>query len=282
MHAGILTLLMNEQIVMCLLVTRAPSSNLATSCMEELVSVESLFTLAARHCQAAANTLVRLSHLVLCYQTVTGSYYIMKESIKKLRIKGKEALDQSQSSDPSSLSPAELDRLGGKTHLISGGPCLSYDDASSSTTASSNSSSPSSSSLAESGPMPTDFIMNVDNLHSRIVQDMKAFEGFDMSMYNYNENNPFSRYLFDAPPPALLDPQTMTQDAGIYGVDLFPFMAERLMQQQYTYQQDIQPQPQPQNMGEQPMHSIETQNTSSPGPTVLDTTWQTFVEQLGF
>lgn len=281
MHAGILTLLMIEQIVMCLLVTRAPSSNLAASCMEELVSVESLFTLAARHCQAAANTLVRLSHLIVCYQIVSSSYYNIKESIRKLRIKGKEALDQSQSSDPSSLSPAELDRLGGKTHLISGGPCLSYDDASS-TTASSDPSSPSDSSPAESGPMPTDFIMNVDNLHSRIVQDMKAFEGFDMSMYNYNEDNPFSRHLFDAPPPALLDPQTMTQDAGIYGVDLFPFMAERLMQQQYTYQQDIQPRPQLQNNGEQPIPLITTQNTSLPGPTMLDTTWQTFVEQLGF
>lgn len=55
----------DEQIVMCLMVTRAPSSNLATSCMEELVTVEGLFTAASPSCRAAANLLVRLSWV--CY-----------------------------------------------------------------------------------------------------------------------------------------------------------------------------------------------------------------------
>lgn len=122
--------------------------------------------------------------------------------------------------------------------------------------------------------MPTDFIM-MDNLHPRIVQDMKAFE-FEMSMpaYNLSQQTPYSGSLFDAPP--VLDPQAMTQDAGIYGVDLFPFMAERLMQQQY--QQQMQ---QPQHGGEQPVVPIE--GAFSPNPAAaLDATWQSFVEQLGF
>ncbi|KZP04663.1 hypothetical protein FIBSPDRAFT_1054535 [Athelia psychrophila] len=237
---------LSAAIVMCLMVTRAPSSNLATSCMEELVTVEGLFTAASPSCRAAANLL---------------------ESIKRLRIKGQEALDQSHSSDPL-LTPAELDRLGGKTYYISGGSCIAPDSASPATT------SDSDASLEEPGPMPTDFIM-MDNLHPRIVQDMKAFE-FEMSMptYNLSQQTPYSGSLFDAPP--VLDPQAMTQDAGIYGVDLFPFMAERLMQQQY--QQQMQ---QPQHGGEQPAAPIE--GAFSPNPAAaLDATWQSFVEQLGF
>jgi hypothetical protein len=44
---------------MCLLVTRAPNSSLATSSLEELDTVERLFTLAASNCRAASNNLVR-------------------------------------------------------------------------------------------------------------------------------------------------------------------------------------------------------------------------------
>ena len=43
---------------MCLLVTRAPSSSLAGSCLEELVSAERLFEAAAADSKPASNNLV--------------------------------------------------------------------------------------------------------------------------------------------------------------------------------------------------------------------------------
>lgn len=51
------------QIVMCLLVTKAPTSNLATSCLEELDTVEGLFELAAIDSRPASNSLVSMEKI---------------------------------------------------------------------------------------------------------------------------------------------------------------------------------------------------------------------------
>lgn len=166
---------------------------------------------------------------------------IIQESIQKLRTKGREALDQSQSSDPTALTPAELDRLGGKTHLISEELCTSM----SSPSTSSNLSLPS-----DGGPEP----MNMDNLHPRIVQDMKAFDIFDMSTYNSQTRG--GEFLFDLPSDAQAMAGVQYQDSSIYG-DVFSMMTET---RQPTF----------------------LTNGFSPGPPVLDATWQSFVEQLGF
>jgi hypothetical protein len=104
----------------------------------------------------------------------------------------------------------------------------------------------------------------MDNLHPRIVQDMKAFDGFEFP--NNTNQTQGGEFLFDFPPEPELSytramPDMQYQDASIYGGDL-------------VYQQPV---------------SGYLQNSQrpaaygfSPGPPVLDATWQSFVEQLGF
>lgn len=101
----------------------------------------------------------------------------------------------------------------------------------------------------------------MDNLHPRIVQDMKAFDNYDIS--DYNAQLQPGEFLYDLPPNTY--PQAMAdiqyQDASIYGNDLFV---------------------QPPMSGYQQNGLAPATNGLSPGPPVLDTTWQSFVEQLGF
>ncbi|OBZ79070.1 putative transcriptional regulatory protein C1F7.11c [Grifola frondosa] len=85
-------------IVMCLLVTRAPSSNLAQSSLAELDKLCVLFEEAANTCQIARNNL---------------------DVVRKLRRQGHEAMDKTHAQGDSAMTPSELDRLGGRTHLIS-------------------------------------------------------------------------------------------------------------------------------------------------------------------
>lgn len=88
---------------------------------------------------------------------------------------------------------------------------------------------------------------------------MKVFDGFDMSSFNHQTH--FGEFLFDFPPEPPTFPQAMLdvqyQDASIFGSDLF----------------NLQPTSGTQQMGT---------SGFSPGPPVLDATWQSFVEQLGF
>jgi len=93
---------------------------------------------------------------------------------------------------------------------------------------------------------------------------MKAFDGFDFS--NYSSQTQSGEFLFDFPPePSSSYPQVMPdiqyQDASIYGGDL-------------VYQQPVSGYLQ--NSQRPAAHGF------SPGPPVLDATWQNFVEQLGF
>jgi hypothetical protein len=152
--------------------------------------------------------------------------------------------------------------MNGKTHLISEEACPSPHSHSSS----SQPSPPSDSSSGGTRATPFVFdgeIMSMDNIHPRIVQDMKAFDGFDMSSFNHQTT--IDEFLFDFPPEPTAFPQVMPdiqyQDASIYGGDLF------------------NPLP---TGGTQQMILPPTTTGFSPGPAVLDATWQSFVEQLGF
>jgi hypothetical protein len=199
---------------------------------------------------------------------------ILQESIKKLRLKGHEAVHQRQGPGPT-LTPAELDHMNGKTHLIAEELSPSPPPFS---TSSSNPSPPSDTSsggtnttttMTTTTTTTTPFVFdsdftNMDNIHPRIIQDMRAFDGFDMASYNLRHEH--GEFLFDLPPESSAFPQAMTdieyQDTSIYGGDLFG------QQQRGGGFQQIKPPPDP--------------NVFSPGPPVLDATWQSFVEQLGF
>jgi len=212
---------LSAAIVMCILVTRAPTSKMTKSSLEELDAVADLFQEAAPSCRFANNIL---------------------DSILNLRRKAHEAVSETQNSlDTNTFSPAELDRLGGKTHLIS-----KLDPSGNITTSTAIDSSPPCASHNPAGPCEI-----TEHMHPTIAQDMRSF---DLSENTY----------FDFPADAFTgaeQPQSMT---GI----------------QYTESMFNAPQPMGSYNFQAGYHSPSMGfNTAPP---MLDATWQSFVEQLGF
>jgi len=214
---------LSAAIVMCLLVTRAPTSNLATSSLAELDRVTETFITAAHKCRAASKNL---------------------PSIQKLCRKAHEAIDQSQSLEPS-MTPAELDRLIGKTHLIS------------STTASTPPETFSPMSSSSMPPLPEHVRWlrgsetTTEYIHPTIMQDMKTFEDLGMQYI------PDFDHIFDFPTASDM-PDIQLHDSNLYTQEPF---------------------------NSQPLGNFQMAPPAAgycPGPPVLDATWQSFVEQLGF
>ncbi|KIJ13816.1 hypothetical protein PAXINDRAFT_170130 [Paxillus involutus ATCC 200175] len=145
-------------IVMCMIVTRAPTSSMAVSSLHELDVVYDVF-------QKAAPT--------------TKIATVLLDPITKIWRKGHEAVDHPNAEGV--LSRAELDRLGGgSTRLISkNSPSPSHTSSSPSSEADPYvgqngiriSSPPSSSSVFELS----------SSIHPRIMQDMRSFNGFEPS-----------------------------------------------------------------------------------------------------
>ena len=102
-----------------------------------------------------------------------------------------------------SLTPAELDRLGGKTHLIA------QQESNTTDRPPSNKPSPSSSDMDTTTTPHPHFTfdsniewMYMENLHPRIIQDMKAFNNVD------DDNDGYARrveleFLYVSPPLSL-------------------------------------------------------------------------------
>lgn len=212
---------LSAAIVMCILVTRAPNSKMTKPSLEELDLVAHLFEEAAPSCRAAANTL---------------------DTVLMLRNKAHEAVGQAPSPESCDLSPDELDRLGGKTHLISSidsdTPTVAYTPP---PTAHRQPSPPSSTSL------PT-----TNNVHPVIAEDMR-----NLNIGGFHLN------LFDNPAEVLPTEVSFTGDS-------FGFFAQQSPLGEFNGSPAMQPQPQ---------HSAFGFAAAAP---MLDATWQSFVEQLGF
>ncbi|KIY50011.1 hypothetical protein FISHEDRAFT_9107, partial [Fistulina hepatica ATCC 64428] len=86
--------LLSAAIVMCLFVTRAPTAKMSQSALSELDAVAALFVQAAPTSTSASNFV---------------------ESVESLKMKAHATFDSTQAMDSSTFTPAELDRLGGKT-----------------------------------------------------------------------------------------------------------------------------------------------------------------------
>ncbi|KAI0962090.1 hypothetical protein AcV7_001011 [Taiwanofungus camphoratus] len=143
-------------IVMCLLVTRAPSSPLASSSLTELDTLCDLFEQAACTCQIASNNL---------------------DVVHKLRRQGHETMNKSQSQNDAVMAAHELDRLGGKTHLLAS--TQEVPTACTLETARVNSVTVAPPVV----PLPTEII------HPTIMHDLRAFEGLesaDLSLFNFD------------------------------------------------------------------------------------------------
>ncbi|KAG7451871.1 uncharacterized protein BT62DRAFT_959771 [Guyanagaster necrorhizus] len=215
-------------IVMCILVTRAPNSKMTKPSLEELDLVAQLFEEAAPNCRAAANTL---------------------DTIQMLRNKAHEAVGQAPSPESGDLSPDELDRLGGKTHLISSvdsdTPTVAYTP-----------SPPAHRQPSPSSPFPA-----TNNVHPVIAQDM---QNLDAGGFHLN--------LFDNP-AEVLTAERMPEVS--FTGDNFGFFAQQSPPSLGEYTQPQSPPP--------PLpHHHSAYGFAAAAAPMLDATWQSFVEQLGF
>ncbi|KAJ6617446.1 fungal-specific transcription factor domain-containing protein [Mycena sp. CBHHK59/15] len=206
-------------IVMCLLVTRAPTSKMTKSSLEELDSLSHLFAEAAQTCRFAANIL---------------------EPILILTRRAHQAVDDNPLplNTDCEVTPADLDRLGGKTHLIS---------ELNNVTADRDTPSPPQPQMRPS--LFSDIAAtSSETMHPTIAQDMRSFDLGEPSQF------------FDA----------FQDAAGMTGI-------------QFSDNSIFSPQPGVPPFGYSPSPTFQSPSIGIAGaPPMLDATWQSFVEQLGF
>ncbi|KAF9225168.1 hypothetical protein BS17DRAFT_879292 [Gyrodon lividus] len=226
-------------IVMCMIVTRAPTSSMAVSSLHELDVVYDIF-------QKAVPT--------------TKIATVLLDPITKIWRKGHEIVDHPNADGV--LSRAELDRLGGgSTRLISKNP----PSPSSSHTGSSPSSEADSSYSGQSGinisPGPSSSAFELSSsIHPRIMQDMRSFNWFEPSFAATGVPD-------DVPLESISQALTDARfSQNVFGAELYT------AQQVSNTNTFHPPRPRPFN----------AQGEHQPDGLVLDSAWQSFVEQLGF
>ncbi|THH20506.1 hypothetical protein EW146_g857 [Bondarzewia mesenterica] len=238
---------LSATIVMCLLVSHAPSSSLAPAALEELDRACSFFEDAANNGSRPA-----AEHL---------------DAIRSLHRQGHEAMDKTRSQDEQPLSAIELQRLGGGTQVISH---LSrpFPGTLSSTAKDLGQEQP-----QYSNPSPPN--LADEQLHPTIVSDIQAFETFAMPSSSSstipNQSAPSIFNLFDFPSAGYSQPgdaQSLQQTFGF--ADMSPF-AMNGFAGPGTYP----------GVGQQDVFGA-TSSGHGQTPYILDATWQDFVEQLGF
>ncbi|KAG2336887.1 hypothetical protein BDR05DRAFT_896174 [Suillus weaverae] len=225
---------LSAAIVMCMIVNRAPQSNIASSSLRELDVVYEVFQKSAPTSKPAA---------------------VLLDSITKVWKKGHDAVDHPLYDDQSSLSRAELDRLGGgKTHLIS--KTSPRSNASSPSVHSSPSEAESSGSSQPSRQFTWDGQGVGFDIHPRIMQDMRVFDKFEQSPFTVGGSFDSSESFFQA----MSDVQF--SGSSVYGAEIYSGQPQVLN----TFH---------------PAHPYGAPNGIQEAP-VLDAAWQSFVEQLGF
>ncbi|KAK7695142.1 hypothetical protein QCA50_002332 [Cerrena zonata] len=245
-------------IVMCLLVTRAPTSTLAQASLAELDRACELFEQAVDKSQIAANNVT---------------------IVQKLRRQAHEAMEKSESIDRKSPAFSELDRFGGKTHLVTAEYDLNYKDPCCEgvtrprTTSVLGTTSP----LA---PIP------VESIHPTIMQDMRSFEGMNIDFpslmtaanLTMSQNVPPQQDT-STPQPQLPPQQPLlpTQDAAMFTQPsaLYDPQFARAFPEVFLGEEFF-------STATPSSFSTASPDANMGQPPVLDATWQSFVEQLGF
>ncbi|KAH7926867.1 hypothetical protein BV22DRAFT_1062124 [Leucogyrophana mollusca] len=235
---------LSAAIVMCMMVTRAPTSSMAMPSLHELDVIYRLFETSAPTSKPAA---------------------VLLETVTKVWRKGHEASGFSTSTNSEDLSPAELDRVGGgKTRLISksspsSGSTSSPPDTSSSSTPSNPSEGDGALHQLWDGLDPS------NDIHPRIMQDMRVFDGFETpslaaaNNVEYIGQEPFFQ--------AMSDVHFNAHNIFGSGNEIYYGHPSRTN----NFQSGSHPGP--------PPYVQEAPAIDAP---VLDAAWQSFVEQLGF
>ena len=229
---------------MCLLVNRAPTSNMTPSALAEMDTILKLFEDGAVHSRGVAMFLVSLLASKQIYSPL-----LFQDSIRNLQRKAHESVDQTQSHSTTNITPSELDRLSGQTHLLADTGARDSGD------------NGPSDSITHTDPLeaqghavniqPVFLDVQGNTMHPTIAQDMNRF---DMGTAAFNN------MFFDFSTPSVSQPPV--PDSRGPDIDFY-----------LTPNYPMYPQPPSQNIAGFEQHQ--------PAP-VLDATWQSFVEQLGF
>ncbi|KAF8886431.1 hypothetical protein CPB84DRAFT_1850111 [Gymnopilus junonius] len=143
---------LSAAISMCLFVSRAPTSRMATSALEELDNLTSLFDVSASTCRPAAKSLPSVQNLRRKAHEAMGPPHT--------RFYHHHEASDISATPISSVPISELDRLNGRTYFLSDHP---------------SSSSSTSASASASAADPRHAPHHDDNLHPTLAQDLRDF-----------------------------------------------------------------------------------------------------------
>ncbi|KAI0714759.1 hypothetical protein C8Q76DRAFT_618064 [Earliella scabrosa] len=261
-------------LVMCLMVIRAPSTNLAKSALSEVDKVCDLFEDAAAKSQIASNNL---------------------SVVRKLRKQAHDATNKVHAAEDTARIHTELDRLGGKTHLI----CPEEDREH--VCCGRVPPQPTPKPAATFSGNPFEPPVQPDMIHPTIMQDMRAFDvdalagfgapGSGAGMAEFNMDFPST--AFDPAQP--MDFSTFDLDFGAFASGSGSGSTSSATPSVAGSINGVNGMNGVNGVnGINGMHGLNGVNgVPSPGvlgtgmgtavsPPVLDATWQAFVEQLGF
>ncbi|KAG7100165.1 hypothetical protein E1B28_001945 [Marasmius oreades] len=252
---------LSATIVMCILITRAPQSKMVNSALEGIDDVAKVFEVAAPTCRSASNIL---------------------DTILNLQRKAHEAVDQAPGPpDPTrcflDLSSDELDRLGGRTQLVLP---EEHQQQPGSNPASLNGLN------AKQSPPPTTLgkvhntmmaEQGIQDMHPTIAQDMRSLDSLGGPVLSFYDGQPSST----AESSFHMNGNTSNRTAPHSDIDSFMDNHNQFGEQLHLF-------------GSAPngMFSALAHPPTSAGGTghfgvgegapILDATWHSFVEQLGF
>ncbi|KAI0706170.1 hypothetical protein BC835DRAFT_1312763 [Cytidiella melzeri] len=249
---------LSAAIVMCLLVTRAPASSLASASLHELDRLCEMFE--------------KLQKVSLIARNNLGA-------VRKMQRQAHDVINKIDVHDKTNPAFTELDRIGGKTQLISRAPASAPSPGSSSTASTPSSTFTSTSSVPSSFYDPvSNGACNGREIHPVIINDMRTFEGFSTNSSNSSAALPMDfdfdlSQAFPLPANNIQTADLQVQDISRYlGLDLFAAGNVNTMPAS--------------DLVMLPDTSFDDVPNTTSGMTVpvpeLHATWQSFVEQLGF
>lgn len=296
---------LSAAIVMCLLATKAPTSQLAALALEEMDLVVTMFQAASGTCRSAANLLPPLQSLRRkAYEAADPS----RPSHSSVASSNTDSTSSSSFQQP--ISPAELDRLTGKTHLFS----HITTTITTNTNTASMSSSPTHRSRSTSVTLTSDnadhihhpsslagYSTKAGTIHPVLAHDVREFErlstGRVFSMYDcaaddemqvederghqFDSRTTLPTSLPTPPPPNIrtsISPSRPPSHSSLHK----RHPEHSLRRHHPNPEPDPEPRARHDSLESQRLPHSSGSSLLLSGGLVLDSTWQSFVEQLGF
>ncbi|KDR86029.1 hypothetical protein GALMADRAFT_235239 [Galerina marginata CBS 339.88] len=202
---------LSAAIVMCLFVTRAPTSHMTTAALEELDNLTSLFDSSASSCRPASKLLTSLQTLRRKAQEVIGLPHTRFHQHYPDPSSASTSASTSSSLTTPTLTTTELDRLNGKTYLHRDSEHPASTSAASSTSAEdrSRATSVTISDIAESH-LPPFQSQSSENMHPTLARDVKEF-----GLRSLVSTGPPSMSFFDYPSDPMPVPMPVSSTSSM-------------------------------------------------------------------